>query len=576
MKIKTKLTLGVGLLFILIVLLAAVGTSYINALSNDTKNILVANYNTLEYSRNILLVIDEKVTSEKFLKIFEDNLIKQEHNITEIGEKEITELLSQHFEQFKQEPQNISIQLLIRKDVYDLMKLNMDAIVRKSNIAEQTAHRATLWIAITGTLCFLIAFTLLINFPGHIANPIRKLTGSIKEIANKNYNERLHFESNDEFGELATAFNTMAAKLEEYDSSNLSRILFQKKRIETLINNMPNPIIGFDEKMKILFANNEALKILNIKAENLIGKIAQDVSLTNDLMRSLTKEIIERKNETDKQNKEPLKIYADDKESYFEKEIIRVTITPTGETLPKHIGDVIILQNITPFKELDFAKSNFIANISHEFKTPLSSILMSLKLLDDERIGSISDEQKKLILNIKEDCERLLKITGELLNISQLETGNIQLSIQQNDPHEILRYAVDAVKFQAEQKQISLVINTDEKLMKVKADMEKTAWVLINILTNAIRYSSEKSNVIIEVKNNSDKIIFSVKDFGKGIDKRYLSKIFDRYFQIPGSSKSGTGLGLAISKEFIEAQGGSIYVESEIGEGSNFSFSLCT
>lgn len=563
--------------FLIIVILASVGTRYINALSNDTKNILVANYNTLEYSRNILIALDEKTGKEKSIESFEINLRKQQRNITEVGESELTNQLALHFEQYKISPQDIQIQLLIRQDIYKLMKLNMDAIQRKSKMADETAKSAVLWIAVSGTLSFLIAFTLLLNFPGAIANPIKELTASIKQIANKNYSERIHFHSHDEFADLATAFNTMAAKLEEYHSSNLSKIVFEKKRIDTLINNMSDPIIGLDEMKKIIFANYEALKILNLNENDLIGKFAQDVSLTNDLMRSLTVELqLSQKNDRERIKKEPLKIYADNKESYFEKEIIRVTITPTGETDSKHIGDVIILQNITPFKELDFAKSNFIANISHEFKTPLSSILMSLKLLDDERVGSISDEQKKLILNIKEDCERLLKITGELLNISQLETGNIHLSIQQNDPHEILKYAIDAVKFQAEQKQISLIVKTDEKLMKVKADMEKTVWVLINLLTNAIRYSSEKNNIIIEVKNNNDTVIFSVKDYGKGIDKRYTGKIFDRYFQIPGSNKSGTGLGLAISKEFIEAQGGTIGVESEIGAGSTFTFSLCS
>jgi len=572
MKTKAKLTLGVGLLFLLIILLSILGTVYINAINKDTQNILVANYNTLDYSRSMLIALDEDIASPKSLKKFSENLQKQQNNITEIGEKELTENLLSDFERLKSTPHDSIIHIAIRKDLTGIMLLNMQAIQRKSNVAKQTAADAIWWIAITGTSCFLIAFILLVNLPGNIANPIKELTNSIKQIAAKNYSERVHFESHSEFGELSEAFNTMAQKLEEYNNSSLSKIMFEKKRIETLINNMHDPVIGLDEKKKILFVNNEALKILGVKTEELTGKLAQDIAVTNDLMRSLMQELILAKEENT--DKKPLKIYADNKESYFEKEIVPISILPTGEKETKHIGYFIVLKNITPFKELDFAKTHFIATISHELKTPISTIKASLQLLENKNIGTLNDEQKQLVDSIKDDSKRLLKITSELLNLSQVETGNIQLSIQQSDPSKILQYAIEAVKIQAEQKQIKLDVKTDEALPFVKADEEKTAWVLINLLTNAIRYSPEKSAVIIQVKKDAERILFSVKDFGQGIEAKYKDKIFTRYFQIPGNNKSGTGLGLSISKEFIEAQGGEISVNSEFGAGSTFTIAL--
>ena len=292
MKIKVKLTLGVGLLFLFIILLSVLGTAYITQINKDTQNILVANYNTLDYSRSMLIALDEDITSKVSLKKFSENFQKQQNNITEIGEKELTEKLSQDFEKVKSNPHDSLIYISIRKDLADIMLLNMQAIQRKSNIAKQTANSATWWIAITGTLCFLIAFTLLINLPGNIANPIKELTESIKQIAEKNYEQRVHFEGHNEFGELATSFNIMAEKLQEYNSSSLANLMFEKKRVETLINNMCDPVIGLDEKKTILFVNNEALKILGMKAEELIGKSAQDVAVTNDLMRSLVQELM--------------------------------------------------------------------------------------------------------------------------------------------------------------------------------------------------------------------------------------------------------------------------------------------
>lgn len=571
MKIKTKLNLGVGLLFVAIMILALVSAYAVFMVKKDTQNILKANYETLEYSRNMLLSLDAIVSNEpEAIAIFESNLKQQLGNISEKGEGEITMQLQKSFELLKQDRQNESLKSQIRIAVFEIMKLNLNAIKVKSEVAKRTADTANLWIAVTGTLCFLIAFNLLVNLPNNIANPIKELTASIKEIANKNYKERVHFLNHNEFGDLAKSFNTMAQKLEEYSSSNLHKLSFEKKRLETLINNMNDPIIGLDHDGKVLFVNDEALKIIGMKSEDVIGKLATTLALTNDLIRSL----IANDLASDKQKAIPMKIFADGKESYFEKQSVNITIQPTGEDRLIDIGDVIILRNITLFKELDFAKTNFIATVSHELKTPISSIKMSLQLLENENTGAINTDQKQLIDSIKDDSQRLLKITGELLELSQVETGNIQLNMDKSNPYDIVHYAVEAVKVQAEQKHILVEIEAEQNLPNVRADSEKTSWVLINFLTNAIRYSSENSKIVVQLKRVDNQIMFQVTDKGKGIDKQYKAKVFDKYFQIPGSHKSGTGLGLAISKEFIEAQNGTIGVASELGLGSSFYFNL--
>lgn len=571
MRIKTKLNLGVGLLFLMIIILSLVSGYSVFLIKADTENILKANYNTLEYSRNMILSLDEiKVSTDSKIDTFKEYLEKQTQNVTEPGEKEATANLEKSFAVLEKNETNEAVKTQIRKDIFAIMKLNLDAIKQKSDIAKLTAENANLWIAIVGSLCFLIAFNLLVNLPNNIANPIKELTLSIKEIANKNYSERVHFTNHNEYGDLAKSFNTMAQKLEEYHNSNLYKLFFEKKRLETLINNMHDPIIGLDNDGIILFVNDEALKIIGMKSEDVIGKSASTLALSNDLIRSL----ILKEGTNDSQKKQPMKIFANGKESYFDKETINITITPTGEEKEINIGDVIILRNITLFKELDFAKTNFIATVSHELKTPIASIKLSLQLLQNNKTGDLNDDQKQLIESIKDDSQRLLKITGELLNLSQLETGNIQLNIDKSNPYNIVNYAVEAVKVQADQKQIKLVIDAHENLHDVKADSEKTGWVLINYLSNAITYSSEKSTITIKLKEENDQIIFQVIDTGKGIDARYKDKVFDKYFQIPGSQKTGTGLGLAISKEFIEAQNGTIGVESNLGLGSTFWFSL--
>ncbi|AWG26111.1 HAMP domain-containing sensor histidine kinase [Flavobacterium kingsejongi] len=571
MKIKTKLTLGVGLLFFLIVLLVALGVKQIHSLADDTENILTANYNSMDYSRNMLKELDKIETEQQSPTQFFEYLKLQNRNITEIGEKELTRNLTEDVVLFQKDPANPKNSIQIRKDLNDIMKLNMDAINRKSIVASKTADSGIFWISITGTLCFVIAFTLLINLPGNIANPIKALTESIRQIAAKNYSQRVHFEGHDEFGDLATSFNTMAEKLQEYSNSNLEKLMMEKKRIETLINNLHDPVIGLDAQHTILFANEEALKISGLQAEAVIGKSAQEIAISNDLIRMLLQYISE---DSTLKNKEPLKIYADRKESYFEKQLVPILITPTGETEKKAVGAFIILRNITAYKELDTAKTNFIAMVSHEFKTPIASMKMSLQLLENESIGMLNEEQKQLVSGIKDDTKRLLRTTGELLNITQVETGNTQLKIESCPIHTIVENAVEATHLLAAQKAISLEVVLPENLPEIHADLEKTTWIVSNLISNAIRYSYENSSILVKAVLQNDTVQISVQDNGMGIAPQYKNKIFDKYFRIPGSEKEGTGLGLAISKEFIEAQGGSITVASELGLGSTFIITL--
>jgi len=568
MKIKTKLTLGVGLLFVLIVLLSVIGSVYINKLKSDTEKILIANYNSLEFSQNMLLALDKiKTDSAIAIKDFKKNNALQEKNLTEFGEKEATQNLNLHFESYLNQP-SLEKEKLIREDLVKIMSLNMKGIERKSDIAIITAGNATFWIVSLGTVCFLIAFILLFNLPQTIAEPINQLTFSIRQIANKNYNERVYFKGSEEFNDLANSFNIMAEKLQEYESSTLSKQLMDKKRIETLVNNMHDAVIGLDENNFIYMINDEALKITNLNKDEIIGKTVHEVAVNNDLIRELLKNI-------DNPSKDSLKIAADNKENYFDQEIVPINIVKTGEKEKKYIGKVILLRNITPFKELDFAKTNFIATISHELKTPIAAIKMGVQLLGNQKFGALNDQQQELLKSINEDGQRLLDITSELLNLSQVETGNIRLNIENCSPEKIVQAAIKNVEIIAEQKNIS--ITTDFKITEsdtIVADFDKTVWVMNNFLDNAIKHSfqDEKIQVIVDKLNNF--IQFSVTDSGNGIDEKYHRQIFDRYFQVPGEHQNGTGLGLAISKNFIEKQHGEIGVKSSSNQGSTFYFKL--
>jgi PAS domain S-box-containing protein len=559
-RLKTKLSLGLVFLFVVIVLFGVLGLFYINQLSREGRQVLQNNQESLMYCNRMLQSLEDLRTDRNALGNFKDNLKRQQGNITEVGEKEATDDLTKNFNEMLADPEDSSNYIDIRRAIYRIQDVNEQAILRKNTVARQTAESAGDVLAVVFTILTLVSFTFIFNLPGVISGPISSLSEGILAIAGKNYKKRIYLKQGDEFGDLANAFNIMAGKLDEYESSNLAKIKFEKSRIETIINQMRDGIVGLDEKRHILFLNAVSEKLLGLKEADIIGQYAPDVALKNDLMRTLLQEDAEKKE---------LNIFADNKESYFSKDVLDVTNNAAI------VGQVIVLRNITPFHELNEAKTNFIATVSHELKTPISSIKMSAQLLTDLRVGQLNGEQQELIRSITDDADRLLKITGELLNMSQVETGNIQLKLQPADPVKIVDQAIQAVTFQAQQQGIKIRSAMADDLPLVSADVEKTSWVLINFLTNAIKFSPDQSGIEVSAYRKKDKVEFLVTDHGRGIDEKYLPRIFERYFKVPGThDRNGTGLGLSISKEFIEAQGGRIWADSQVGAGSRFGFTL--
>jgi two-component system, NtrC family, sensor histidine kinase KinB len=580
MNIKTKLRLGFGFLFLVVISFGGISLYHINQISQRSKVILKDNYKSLIYVNDMRTALDNENGNINLnnVSIFDKALKLEENNITETGEKNVVIALRKAFVNITAKnistPEEKIALAQIRLYLRNIDELNMNAIVRKNDDAQKATEKASIYLGVTAFVSFLILFTFIVNFPSFIANPLKELLDGIKEISRKNYKQKLEFKGNDEFSELALAFNKMALELRNWDNTNVAHLISEKQRIETIIEQMQDAIIGLNEKQEILFLNKVAGELLNLNAANVIGKSAVELAQKNELLKRLL---------TEKIGDEPVKIYANDKESYFvleNREIIIPNFDEQNEqtiiTSGKSAGKVYILKNITKFKELDEAKTNFIATVSHELKTPLSSIKMSLKLLNDERVGTMNDEQNLLLNHIKEDSDRLLKITSELLDLAQVETGNLQLNIVKTNPIEIVNFALDAVRFQAEQKEINLTLNCASNLSSINADVQKTAWVLVNFLSNALRYSSSKSKIIIDVIEDNNFITFSVKDFGKGIEEQYQQRLFDRYYQVPtdGQNKSGSGLGLAIAKDFIEAENGKIGLASALGEGSTFYFTL--
>ncbi|HSU27751.1 MAG TPA: HAMP domain-containing protein, partial [Chitinophagaceae bacterium] len=343
--VKQKIRLGTIFLFLLSLLSCSIGIYHLLRLKSDAKLILQDNYESLEYCHTMQRSLDSLALNEtRSISNFDSVLRLQESNITEPGEREATALIRKYFNLHRSGDSSLTAIQHMSANIQKVLSLNMLAIETKNQKTNKTADNALAYITFLVALIFIVGFTFSFNFPSVLTTPIAALTEGIQEISKKNYHHRIHLDRKDEFGQMAIAFNEMADRLEYFENSNLNTIIFEKTRAEAVINSLKEASIGLDKSGKILFANDQALQLLGMQAKDMLGKPVEEVGKRNDLFRFLLEE----------KGNMPFKIVVDNRENYFTKEVVEIKQDNSH-------SKVIVLRNITSFKELDVAKTNFIA-----------------------------------------------------------------------------------------------------------------------------------------------------------------------------------------------------------------------
>ncbi len=605
--IKSKISFGVIFMFTVIVLLSVLGVVFINKLAQQSKGTIIDNYASVDYSMKMIESLDDihdfqlvQISSAKEAdtsgitiyhaakNIFENNLRSETNNITEKGEAELVSRLQNayheymdNYEQFwekrNQSDKNISEfnhkYLLLRKIIFGIYQVNMSAINFKSSKLQATADSVIIYMLIVAAISILVSFSFIFTFPSKIVEPLKELTEKIKSISERNYEQKLEISSDGELGELSKAFNVMVERLKLYEAKQIDRLLFEQKRLESVVHSFEDGIIFVDENKEVVLVNDTILQITGLKEKDILHRSITGVANQNDLIREIYKSINIKTLEEEAEIK-PIRIARDGKESFFNIESEKIVTYSESEKKEAFIGNLILLRNITKFQERDTAKTNLLATVSHELKTPLSSINLSLRLLDDKRFGELNSDQKEVVNSLKQQSNRLSRVINELLDYSQIETGNIKLKFSSVKPDEVLDIGMTALMMQVSEKNLNLQTYIEDNLPEIRVDLEKLVFVFINILNNAVRFSPNGSEINIEVRKVDSDVEFSIKDNGQGISKEDCDKLFQRFTQVGNKSKRGWGLGLAISKEFMQAQNGKLRVESELGKGSKFTFSV--
>jgi NtrC-family two-component system sensor histidine kinase KinB len=607
MKLRTKILGGYGLILLLLILVWGMAVLSLYRLGRAGEAILTENQASVLAAENMIDHIERQDSAALLVLLgyedtglaqFRDNQVefsqwlgRARDNVTLEGEAPVIAAIDSGYRDFLDafaELENIFAKsgavaetfyhqrLLprfhqVRADCFNLREMNQHAMEEASKRAHRLSVR-TIWsMTAVGGVFGLLGLLLSILLSGILVRPLSAMTRVTEHLAEGNYDIHLEVRSNDELGLLGEQIITMSQKLKAFHELNVGRLIAEKRRGEAILRSIGDGLVVVDAGLRVIAVNPAAARILGISATDSEGCRVAEL-LPNERLLDII-HLTAESGTAPKLSPEQAELTLGEEENprWF-----RFSVTPVrSEGGRQVLGIVILLQDVTSFKELERLKSEFVLAASHELKTPLTGLTMSISLLQ-ETAESLSARQQDLLRVAREDANRLRSLVEDLLDLSRLESGRVEMEIVPLPVDSLLQQTLGAFYSQAESKGIQLIPCLPAAPLKVMADPTKTAWVLSNLISNALRYTSRGGHIHVTADDRGEWVYLAVADDGDGIPAEYRSRIFDKFVQVKGDAKAGSGLGLAICKEIVKAHGGSIWVDSAVGQGSTFTFTLKT
>jgi PAS domain S-box-containing protein len=455
----------------------------------------------------------------------------------------------------------------LRATCHNLLILNQRAMLAKS---EAAAGVAQLWFYRTLLIAgLLVAAGLGLAFflANRIVEPLRQLTATTSRIAGGDLDAKVEVTSHDEVGVLAVEYNRMAERIRQLRQSDMGQLIVAQQTTEAAIDSLYDPVIVTDAEGCVTKLNPAAEEIFGSESENAgkhVGEVARDPLIAGAVAEALRSQ----RPVAGEGAVSILPLAVDGTERAF-----RLRTTPMRDTENHLLGAVTLLEDITHLREIDRLKSEFIATASHELRTPLTSVQMGVHLLLEKAAGELTDKQTEVLQACREDCERLDKLMQGLLDLSRIEAGESRPQFASVPAHDLIARSAEELRLQVETNGLDLRVDAPLDLPSVVVDRSQIERVVSNLVINAIRYTKH-GEIKISAERRGASVAVSVCDTGSGIPAEYLPHIFDKFVQVPGAPTGGAGLGLSISKSIIEAHGGQISVQSEVGRGTTFTFTL--
>lgn len=458
----------------------------------------------------------------------------------------------------------------LKNECFRFLEANQAAMVRAELTVRTATFKATLAVIFASLASIVISFFASVQFTRTIIKPAERLTASVRKISQGHMQQKIDVTTDDEIGVLSSEFNKMTERLRMYEQINIQQLIAEKSKSETIVANIADPVLVTDEQNRLVLMNQAAARALNLENTLWQGRSIRSV-LPNDRWADLLEADGVMKSERD--HRDPLlPVVQNGTTLYFRPRQARI-LDERGE--PQ--GCVTLLQDVTRFKDLDRMKSEFVATVSHELRTPLTSLSMGVDILSKEVIGPVTERQREILFAAKDDCERLRKLVKDLLDLSKLESGKYEMKKERINLSHLVADTLRPLSLPFREKHIALTTDVPADLPVIVGDEQQLSWVLTNLLTNALRFTDPGGNVRLTVVHRARELSVSVSDTGRGIPPEAKEMIFEKFVQVKDATDStpgSVGLGLSIAREVVEAHGGSIWVESTIGVGSTFTFTL--
>jgi signal transduction histidine kinase len=518
---------------------------------------------------------------------FERELTFQTGNITETGEREMTDRTRAAWKRFQEAyAKSIAAPPAAAGQAYfaelqpalidletatsDIANVNQDAMVRKSDRARHSAARISAIMVAVTLAAFALGIFASVYLTNRLTRPLSVLAQAVRRLGEGDLSARVRTTGHDEIAQVGGEFNTMAKRLTEYRSSSLGELLQAQQASQAAIDSLPDPVLVLKLGGEVLNVNRCAESLLGISAEANGDPLAGADPVIRELVQRMREHI------------------QDGKGAYVPRSLEESVAVPTRDgvrqLLPRAnpvigeeggvVGLSIVLQDVTRLRRFDELKTDMVATVAHEFRTPLTSLHMAIHLCTEGAVGPLTSKQADLLFAARDDCQRLQAIVDDLLDLSRIQAGKIELQRRAASSASLIGRAIDEYQDVANEAHVSLDTGAPTIDRPVLADPDRIHLVLTNLLQNAIRHTPADGQVEVRAAPETDGVRFEVRDSGPGIPPEYIPRLFERFFRIPGARSGGAGLGLYICKEIVEAHGGRIGVESDPGHGAIFWFTL--
>ena len=604
LSLRGKLLLCQVPLLTALLALAVLALSTIATLGESAQNILSDNYRSVLAAQRMKDAIERMDSGALFLiagqrelgmeqmkqnqQRFESELHIEEDNITEPGEAEVAKKLRARWELYlhrcnsyvkTEDPAALSAAyfqslapafLAVKETADEVLGLNQDAMVHKSERARRTAQRLIYSTATAALLAMALGVLASTILTARLLQPLARLGQAARRIGAGDLDARAQVEGSDELSQLSSEFNAMADHLQRFRRSSLGELLQAQQAAQSIIESLPDPVLLFDTGGRLLTVNQAAERMLEVNVRSLTEPLAAlPPAIVAAVVRVRSHVLSGRGPYVPRDFGEAVSKTTTEGERY-----LLPRATPVYGERGGVQGVSVILQDITRLRRFDELKNDLVATVAHEFRTPLTSLRMSIHLCLEEVVGPLTAKQTELLAAAREDCERLQAFIDDLLDLARLQAGRLPMRKVKLPVRELLDAAIAEQQSSAQQKQVTLCINTQLTTEQVPADPERLPLVFGNLIANAIRHTPEGGTVTVAARLVEHRLRFEIKDSGPGIPTEYQREVFQKFFRIPGGVSGAAGLGLSIAKEIVEAHGGEIGVESEPGSGATFYFLL--